>query len=387
MLTLRFQVKYKTFDEIEKEKEWWRLPFVSEFLRKNGFESAMKMVVGSETVQARQFVKYAFGQLKSFNDAYLGQDWISNISKNDKNLIEKSDEAGLVHDVPSQKEGSAKDSSIDVGYTNGSNLLEINTDNDVGNEKSNEVVTEVGETTKSDKYFWKNFANVINQSVVQKLGLPTPDKLKWDGFDLLNNAGLQSRRIAEAGYIESGLATPQQVDEECEKASGSFDINTIRSSIPDIKKATEDLLRQTDSVLGALVVLTAAVAESKKEARLSVKSETEKKDASTVSNDGLGYYMNEQLASRDGPVLDEKKAEEMRELFSSAESAMEAWAMLATSLGHPSFIKSEFEKICFLDNESTDTQVIFFLFAGYFFFFLVIYETEIRYIEDYHTEM
>ncbi|KAJ0967439.1 hypothetical protein J5N97_024356 [Dioscorea zingiberensis] len=47
----------------------------------------------------------------------------------------------------------------------------------------------------------------------------------------------------------------------------------------------------------------------------------------------------------------------MRELFSSAESAMEAWAMLATSLGCTSFIKSEFEKICFLDNISTDTQV------------------------------
>ncbi|KAJ6980679.1 hypothetical protein NC653_024122 [Populus alba x Populus x berolinensis] len=47
----------------------------------------------------------------------------------------------------------------------------------------------------------------------------------------------------------------------------------------------------------------------------------------------------------------------MRVLFSTAESAMEAWAMLATSLGHSSFIKSEFEKICFLDNSSTDTQV------------------------------
>ncbi|PKA51486.1 Phospholipase A(1) DAD1, chloroplastic [Apostasia shenzhenica] len=47
----------------------------------------------------------------------------------------------------------------------------------------------------------------------------------------------------------------------------------------------------------------------------------------------------------------------MRGLFSSAESAMEAWAILATSLGRSSFIKSEFEKICFLDNSSTDTQV------------------------------
>ncbi|KAK8956363.1 hypothetical protein KSP40_PGU002497 [Platanthera guangdongensis] len=49
--------------------------------------------------------------------------------------------------------------------------------------------------------------------------------------------------------------------------------------------------------------------------------------------------------------------EDMKELFSSAESAMEAWAMLATSLGSSNFIKSDFEKICFLDNASTDTQV------------------------------
>lgn len=63
-------------------------------------------------------------------------------------------------------------------------------------------------------------------------------------------------------------------------------------------------------------------------------------------------------------MVDEKRAEEMKELFLTAESAMEAWAMLATSLGHPSFIKSEFEKICFLDNASTDTQVSFYSSAG-----------------------
>ncbi|XP_039817929.1 phospholipase A1-Igamma1, chloroplastic-like isoform X3 [Panicum virgatum] len=55
--------------------------------------------------------------------------------------------------------------------------------------------------------------------------------------------------------------------------------------------------------------------------------------------------------------VDAQKAEDMRHLFASAETAMEAWAMLATSLGRNSFIKSDFEKICFLDNVSTDTQV------------------------------
>ncbi|XLT02202.1 hypothetical protein HN51_051553, partial [Arachis hypogaea] len=57
-----------------------------------------------------------------------------------------------------------------------------------------------------------------------------------------------------------------------------------------------------------------------------------------------------------GLLLDEKKAEEIRALFSTAESVVQAWVMLATSLGHPSFIKFEFEKVCFLDNASTYTQ-------------------------------
>lgn len=335
---LKLEVKYKTFAQIEEEKEWWRLAFVSEFLRKNGFDSALKMIAGSETVQARQFVNYAFGQLKSFNDTYLTKDRISISDKNGRNEIDKSNEV-------------TESTSTSTTHNDG-NLKELHTDNDgLGNGHSAEVVPQVGEKTESDKYFWKNFGNVINQSVVQKLGLPIPEKFKWDGFDLLNRIGLQSKSIAEAGYIESGLATSEGMEEVHDKASGSLDINTVRSSLPDIKKATEDLLKQTDSVLGALMVLTAAISESNKEARLSEKSVKQE----GVSSDG--DVTNEKLAAQDGLVLDEKKAQEMKELFSTAESAMEAWAMLATSLGQPSFIKSEFEKICFLDNDTTDTQV------------------------------
>lgn len=356
---VRFQVNYKTFDEIDEEKEWWRVPFVSEFLQKYGFDSAMKRIVGSETVQARQFVNYAFGQLKSFNDAYLTKDRLLN-SENDRNVIEESNEV-------TQIENSAEGSSNNMGYNGGSNLEELQTDDGgLGNIYSPEVVKQVGETMESDKDFWKNFANVVNQSVVQKLGLPTPEKLKWDGFDLLNRIGLQSQKIAEAGYIESGLATPEAMDEDRDKTNGSLDSNAVHPSLPVIKKATEDLLKQTESVLGALMVLTAAVSESNKEARRSERRKSKQEDATNVKDEVLGSYMNEKLDLRNGGVLDEKKAEEMKELFSTAESAMEAWAMLATSLGQPSFIKSEFEKICFLDNESTDTQVIFCLFARIF---------------------
>lgn len=353
---MRFQVKYKSFDEIEEERKWWKLPFVSEFLRKNGFESAMKMVVGSESVPARQFVEYAFGQLKSFNDSYILKDQSSRRDNYQTEGEGKSGNGAIVSDMPAEMKNSSDLSENDTSRNEDSNLEEIYNSKD-GKDKgdSPKEMTQVTEPMQSDKHFWKNFSDAINQNVVQKLGLPGPEKLKWDAFDLLNRVGSQSRKIAEAGYVESGLATPQVQDVDNDKASGTPSISTIQSSLPDIKKATKDLLKQTDSVLGALMVLTAAVSQLNKEGRLG-KSET-KGESSAKAED----KSEKSPSSVEGSVLDEKKAEEMKVLFSTAESAMEAWAMLATSLGHPSFIKSEFEKICFLDNASTDTQVIFYL--------------------------
>lgn len=363
---VRFQVKYKTFDEIDEDKKWWKVPFVMEFLRKQGFESALKMVVGSESVQARQFVKYAFGQLKAFNDAKLWKGHFPNIDKYDTRGLGKLNDS-IVSDMASQMDKDSEASFNGTGYNEESKLEDFHADNGgMENGDASEAVTPVGGSVHSDKLFWRDFADVINQNVVQKLGLSVPEKLKWDGFDLLNRIGLQSQKIAEAGYIESGLATSEGPDSEIDKKIGSLGISTIQSSIPDIKKLTQDIMRQTDSVLGALMLLNATVSQLKKDGQPVGKSET-KEEAFTKleDNNEVGYSESEKLSSsRNGSVVDEKRAEEMKELFLTAESAMEAWAMLATSLGHPSFIKSEFEKICFLDNASTDTQVSFYYSAG-----------------------
>ncbi|EOY05484.1 Triglyceride lipases,triglyceride lipases isoform 1 [Theobroma cacao] len=370
---LQLEVKYKSFDEIEEEKMWWKVPFVTEFLQRNGFESALKMFVGTETVPARQFVEYAFGQLKSFNDAYFLKERLLNGNKNGAEGVGTSNDFA-VSGMSLHVESSSETSIIDTGTNNENNSEKFHLDNvGMADGQSTEPVAQVGEIMQFDKYFWKNFADVINQNVVHKLGVPVPEKLKWDGFDLLNKIGLQSRKIAEAKYIESGLATPDNQDIEGDKvlesgfanpedqenkndkAIGPLTISSIQSSLPDIKKATEDVLRQTDSVLGALMVLTAAVSQSKREGQ---ENETKEDSSAGVENNVSRYSGGENVSSSlDGSVLDEKKAEEMKELFATAESAMEAWAMLATSLGHPSFIKSEFEKICFLDNATTDTQV------------------------------
>lgn len=337
LLLVRFQVKYKTFDEIDEEKRPWRLPFVSDFLRKNGFESALKMVVGSETMPARQFVEYAFGQLKSFNVPYVWTDQVSN----SKDLGAANSNHSVVSDMPlpSETKSTTEVPVCDTNRDGDSNLVLSQADNDC---LRNLGATEAGEATQSDKQFWKNFADVISQTVAQKLGFSVSLELKWDEFDLLNRIGLQSQKIAEAGYVESGLATPEGQKVDSDKVSAPLTISKIQSSLPEIKKVTQDLLRQTDSVLGAWMVLTTAVSKLNKEENVSGKSSSDSEKLISSSN---------------GTALEDKKSEEMRVLFSTAESAMEAWAMLATSLGHSSFIKSEFEKICFLDNSSTDTQV------------------------------
>ncbi|XP_049344503.1 uncharacterized protein LOC125808879 [Solanum verrucosum] len=346
---IEIEIKYKSFEKIEEEKKWWNIPIITEFLKKNGFESALKTILGSETVQARQFVQFAFGQMKLLNDAY-------NDSSSSSSPVVESDVL-----PESQQSSNLDDSSMPPESEISNNLKDTKVDGEVEFNRDGSDITDdhdspgtkIFESSQSDKHFWKNFADTVNQNVVQRLGLPAPEKIKWDNLDLLNKIGLQSRKDAEAGYVESGLATPDKQENVNGSASTEPPIlNNIQSSLPDIKKVTQDLLRQTDSILGALMVLNATVSQFNKGAGLFGKGDAKEDSSTGLENDILGYPMN-----KDGIVLDEKKAEEMKSLFSTAETAMEAWALLATSLGHPTFIKSEFDKLCFLDNESTDTEV------------------------------
>ncbi|KAK6914191.1 Fungal lipase-like domain [Dillenia turbinata] len=354
---IQLEIKYKTFDEIIEEKKWWRIPFVSELLRSSGFASALKIAVGSETVPARQFVQYAFGQLKLLNGTDTQKDYLANKHKNA--LQDDTSKLASVPETPRQLE-SSPEGSLDVTRSKeDSNLEKLG----IGNNGSSEgntmsLLTQFGETKLTDKQFWKNFTEVVNKNVVQKLGLAVPENIKWDAVELLKRFGKQSRKVAEAGYIESGLATPEDQDANDATKGGSFTADMIEFSIPDIKKASEELLRQTEGVLGALMVLTATGASSSKESVVMEDGKTKGLDLTKLKRNEEGFSDDSKIATMlDGPVLDENEAEEMKKLFSTAESAMEAWAMLATSLGHPSFIKSEFEKICFLDNPTTDTQV------------------------------
>ncbi|KAK1390711.1 Fungal lipase-like [Heracleum sosnowskyi] len=343
---IQLEVKYRSFDDVTEEENWWSIPLVTEFLRKGGFDSALRNAVGSDAVQARQFVQNVFGQLKSLK---LPDDL-------DKLQTEGSETSGnpiIDHSMRPELE-----SRLELP-ADGTSYKEDSSNGNIDNGQPVSIVPPENEASlQSDRDFWRNLSGIVNENVVQKLGLPIPENMKWDKFELLDRIGQQSQKIAETAYVESGLATAQGQDvSDINAIVGRLTMSDVQSTLIDIKKMTQDVLSQTDSILGGLMVLNATASEIESEAQLSAKVNTENNDSTKVDDDSEHSKDGSFSGPLDAPILDEEKAAEMKELFSSAESAMEAWALLATSLGHSSFVKSEFEKLCFLDNEATDTQV------------------------------
>ncbi|KAF3791287.1 putative feruloyl esterase A [Nymphaea thermarum] len=337
-------VEYKSFEEIDREKQGWKIPFVSDLFGVNGLGSALKFVHGSESVQTRKFVEFAFGRLKSLTD-------------NDVNGTPSS-EANV-------------DEKLDISTQHGEKISVDHEKRETDHVASrSEPEQKEGDSRQSYDYFWMHVADVVNQTVegnvIKKLGFPVLEKLNWDGYDIISRMGMLSMRNADEGYVESGLASPEKNDSDiiCDSSSADSDIICDSSSAVeksqslsvDLKKVSWDMLRQADNILGMLMVLTAAFAQEEKESVQ--KSEGGESVSSSTSSDICPTDDNTEVSNMVLPAH-QRHAEEMKALFLTAESAMEAWAMLATSLGRPSFIKSEFEKICFLDNVSTDTQVAF----------------------------
>ncbi|KXG26688.1 uncharacterized protein LOC8075917 isoform X1 [Sorghum bicolor] len=358
--TIEIEVKYKSYEDIEREKQWWRIPFVSDFLVKSSLGSALRMVLGSESINASQFVKSAFGQLNSFTYTYLPKpsslESGAEVSKNDE---ESSDGPTNSNELQQQNIDSEDISADSHSHSEArSPAATVNSEGDASSDMK-----------ESDEYFWRALNNVLNQNVLQNFGFSLPEVKQLDGFDLLSSLGLKSREIAEQEYLESGLA---MADTSTSDGSETTPENTVgvenengtlttkeevQSSFPDINKVSRDVLSQTENILGALMILSKNLSPHDQSVTT---TETNGKDDMIREQQGASAADSVQ---KDDTVastilsIDAQKAEDMRSLFASAETAMEAWAMLATSLGRNSFIKSDFEKICFLDNVSTDTQV------------------------------
>ncbi|GJV89067.1 hypothetical protein Tco_1533005 [Tanacetum coccineum] len=103
-----------------------------------------KRTVG-EPLQARQLVEYAFGQFKSINDAYIQKDGSSNGDDCD-----------------------SEDSKISTNSGSRSDMVQIDSfpEDSLESECNQKDVS-----SQSDKDFWKNFCNTINQNIVKQIRL------------------------------------------------------------------------------------------------------------------------------------------------------------------------------------------------------------------------
>ncbi|GJP43027.1 hypothetical protein CLOM_g2533 [Closterium sp. NIES-68] len=164
--------------------------------------------------------------------------------------------------------------------------------------------------------------------------------LPW--YDQTEGGGADGQRADG----QSSTSVDVTASQEPSTASSS----SFSSSLDDLRKAA---FRQTEGLLGSLALLgsTAGSLPLAEEKKILSAPEPEG-DTGGGGSEGSGSERASEVS-----VVGEEEAEEARRMFGSAETAVEAWTMLASSLGQQTFVKSEFDKICFLDHPESDTQV------------------------------
>lgn len=153
---------------------------------------------------------------------------------------------------------------------------------------------------------------------------------------------------AEADYVENGLAIPSGQRTE---TSVENDSESLQPTSEKLQNASKSLLQNTEIFLGMLATVARSFPGAQNEGQDGLL------DTSTKTETIESVVGNDKAEALEKEYDDGLENEAKRQMFQTAESAVEAWAMLATSLGGQSFVKSEFEKICFLENRRTDTEV------------------------------
>ncbi|KAJ7555056.1 hypothetical protein O6H91_05G020400 [Diphasiastrum complanatum] len=365
------EVRYRTFAEIDAEKRAWAVPFLSQILQGNGLDFALKYFFGAEGIRASDFVRSALGyfdQINQFNGAdikrsttLLGvqkEDHVSsNLALPEANSHENNSQGHNTSDqlpaaVTSKKSMSEENKSLAMSETT------LQGDKNAF-KSSSKIPRSTAEDSKkqsvADNDYFNMLASTINRTLeafnLNEIDFHIFGGHKQSDHDILTKLGSEAQIKAEASFMDTGLALPSVVFENENHVSIAHD--TISSSAPstdEVKQASQNILSTMEEVLGSWLMLGTSKSGHTKNYPVTGKS-TESNMISTTQK------TEEKAVETLEETTDEKERDEMRKMFKRAESAMEAWAMLAMSLGCTSFVKSEFEKICFIENERTDTQV------------------------------
>ncbi|KAG0615812.1 hypothetical protein M758_5G068700 [Ceratodon purpureus] len=355
--SVRLEVQYKSFSDLDSEKSWWSLPSLSDLLQMGGVEGVYNKVFGQDGIKAGEFVRSTLGSLP-----FLIEDNEDNTSEEKAESLKRlASEAGenITEDKNEMTAGTTlKTSDSKIDNIN-SGALNAELFNWFGFGKNEQKVINM-ENVDLEQDSDGDYVSIVVQAVGQTLSslgvdvgsLPFSDRKTLEADkNAIKKLGSEFQTKAEADYVESGLAMSSGKVAETSPKNDSQDLQPMSEQL---QQASKSLLQNTENFLGMWAVVSRSFPGAQNE---------EDKDAPLkTSTQALAKTGEFDVSNNETKVLEEEcedglEKEAKRQMFQSAESAVEAWAMLATSLGGQSFVKSEFEKICFLENRRTDTEV------------------------------
>ncbi|MCO5594626.1 hypothetical protein L7F22_048659 [Adiantum nelumboides] len=331
---LTIEVQYKRFEEVDGTCKKWSFPILSEFFRGKKLDDVFKSTFGLESLTVRDFLRSVLSDSK-WQPGNSESGTIKKLAVGEADMITNDNGTSSLSLVRDDATASSENDEGIEGVVLGSGPQP--------KASLDDSLSEMDFFKELQKRFSQKFG--VN---LENLGLSVSDKVSWDALDVIRRLGLESKKKAESHYLDNGLAILGT--KESSAPEDSVPIESSAPQVEDIKKASSVLLKHTEDTLKSWALLASFLTgKSKKDVSKDIAII---KDSTTSEAKG-----NEIKKSGSSELLTLEELEELRKMFGKAESAMEAWAVLASSLGHKSFVKSAFEKLCFLDNDKTDTQV------------------------------
>ncbi|XP_024398281.1 uncharacterized protein [Physcomitrium patens] len=343
---IQLEVQYKSFAEMDAERSWWSLPSLTDLLHIRDVEDAYKKIFGGDGIKASDFVRSTLGSLpfllENEKDVTPEIQLQKTLASEAKNNNIQGNESTVDSSLKITDPNTAQTSQPFDWFGFGKPEQEVNKENldhehDDDGDYVRAVVQAVGKTLASIGVDVGSLAP-LDKNTLQAEG------------ETIRKLGSEFQSKAEANYVDSGLAIP---NEQLAESPTQNDSQEMQPMFEQLEKASKTLLQSTENFLG----LWAMVAQS-----FPGGQNQEDKNGTLVASGQApvqtqGAVSNDEAKALEGECEDDVETKAKREMFQTAESAVEAWAMLATSLGGQSFVKSEFEKMCFLENRRTDTEV------------------------------
>ncbi|KAG6545659.1 hypothetical protein Mapa_012844 [Marchantia paleacea] len=335
--TLYMEVLYKSFAEMAAEKDKFNL---ARLFRVDVLENAFRSVVGDYQISVGDFLKI-----------------LSNPTQEVDSETKRRNEISETRITGSERERSAEvQGSKDMGFE--WNIFNTGIqEGDPGRTQERKSSTEMEKYDEDDEVaYWKTMADTVSEKL-KPLGVDISGLLTdFDSSkvaDDVKSFGLASQKKAEEEYVKQGLLSTEDSDfsenaeeNQTEEQSRAFGLDSIMRLNLSPPQSVDNLRKQTDKLLGVWALFTKSSGPLSDEANY-------RRRLPNAVNGGSSRRKDEEENSKAGDSL---QPIEQSSMFSTAESAMEAWALLATTMGGVSLVKSDFKKICFVENAKTDTQ-------------------------------